>query len=51
MTNPKIRALFHHFFVPNIDTAACDAKLQGRKGSVASCGGLEAWRFLWVKQR
>lgn len=46
MTNPKTHALFHHIFVPNVDTAACDANLRGRKGSVASCGGLEAWHFL-----
>lgn len=50
MTNPKLHALFsfstHHNFALNIDTAVCDANLQGRKGSVASCGGVEAWHFL-----
>ena len=43
---PTFCPSIHHTFAPNIDTAACDANLQSRKGSVASCGRVEAWQFL-----
>lgn len=35
----------------HIDAVMCDANLQGRKGSLASCGGVEAWQFLGWKQQ
>lgn len=49
MTNPKLhpRSLLpHHTFCTKHSHSGVWRKPKGRKGSVASCGGVEAWQVL-----